>query len=162
MDEVCAYGVIVIEMKETQKGIWEPEVMTEEQMMCFSHDDIAQWVNDYAVPAVQFTVEPYELGKDRFVVIQVREFYQAPTICRKQKISGGEDLKTGAIYYRSNRKNESAPISSEEDMRELVGLAIDKGVAREVKQLQESELVVSDSAQQKSSTLKYEEEREGL
>ena len=67
--------------------------MTEEQWKSFNHDDIAQWVNDYAVPAVQFTIEPYESGEDRFAVIQVRDFNQSPTICRKQKISGGEDLK---------------------------------------------------------------------
>jgi predicted HTH transcriptional regulator len=155
-------GVIVVGMKEVNKNLWEPETMTEEQWKSFNHDDIAQWVNDYAVPAVQFTVEPYESGKDRFVVIQVREFNQSPTICRKQRISGGEDLKAGAIYYRSNRKNESALVSSEEDMRELVRLAIDKGVTQEINRMHELGLVVATSIPQQSSASKYEEERNGL
>jgi len=150
-------GVIVIGMKEIQTGVWEPDDMTVQQVMSFSHDDIAQWVNDYAVPAVQFTVEPFVLDKNQFVIIQVREFDSVPTICRKQKtLGGGEALKTGAIYYRSNRKNESAPISSEEDTRELIGLAVDKGVAREVRRLHELGLVATDSELQKRSALKFE------
>jgi len=156
-------GVVVIGMKEITKGVWESDDMTVQQVMSFSHDDIAQWVNDYAVPAVQFTVEPFMLDKNRFVIIQVREFDSFPTICRKQKTLGGrEALRPGAIYYRSNRKNESAPISSEEDMRELIKLAADKGVAREVKRLHELGLVATELELQKRSTLKFEEEREGL
>ncbi len=156
-------GVVVIGMKEIQRGVWDPDGMTTQQVTSFNQDDIAQWVNDYAAPAVQFTVEPFQLDKNQFVIIQVREFDSVPTICRKQKtVGGGETLKTGAIYYRSNRKNESAPISSEEDMRELIRLAIDKGVAREVKRLHELGLVTTEAELQERSSLKFEQEREGL
>lgn len=156
-------GVIVIGMKEIRRGVWEPDGMTAQQVTSFSHDDIAQWVNDYTVPAVQFTVEPFVSDKNQFVIIQVREFDSVPTVCRKQKtLGGGDALKPGAIYYRSNRKNESAPISSEEDMRELIGLAVDKGVAREVRRLRELGLVGTDSELQERSALKFGQEREGL
>ena len=156
-------GVIVIGMKEVRKGVFKPDGMTVGQVMSFSHDDIAQWVNDYAVPAVQFTVEPFTHDENQFVIIQVREFDSAPTICRKQKTpAGGETLKIGAIYYRSNRKNESAPISSDEDMRELITLAVDKGVAQEIKRLRELGLVPTEAEVQQQWMKKYEEERQGI
>ena len=156
-------GVIVVGMKEIRKGVWEPDGMTTQQVMSFSHDDIAQWVNDYAVPSVQFTIEPFMPDKNQFVIIQVREFDIVPTVCRKQKTLGGsEALKNGAIYYRSNRKNESAAISSEEDMRELIGLAVDKGVSREVRRLRELGLVAADSESRERSALMFEKERGGL
>ena len=65
-------GVIVVGIKETKRGVWEPDVMTDEQVASFTQDDIAQWVNDYAVPAVQFTVEPFLLDTNKFVIIKVR------------------------------------------------------------------------------------------
>jgi predicted HTH transcriptional regulator len=156
-------GVVVIGMREVKKGVWEPESMIAERVTSFNHDDIAQWVNDYAVPAVQFTVESFTHDGNQFVIIQVREFDSYPTICRKPKQLGGSvGLKEGAIYYRSNRKNESAPISSEEDMRELIGLAVDKGVAGEVKRLHELKLVAAPTVSQEDAALKYKQEREGL
>lgn len=155
-------GVIVIGMKEPKRGVWDPDIMTDEQVASFTQDDVAQWVNDYAVPAVQFTVKPFVLDTNNFVIIKVREFDSFPTICRKPKQSGGEALRKGAIYYRSNRKNESAPVSSDEDMRELIKLAVDKGIAREVKRLRELGLVGIDSELQERSALKFEQEREGL
>jgi predicted HTH transcriptional regulator len=156
-------GVIVIGMQEIQKGVWEPDNMTLEQVNSFNHDDIAQWVNDYTVPAVQFSVEPLTLDSNKFVIIMVSEFDMTPSVCRKQKTLGGiEVLKSGAIYYRSNRKNESAPISSEEDMRELIQLAVYKGVAGEVRRLHELGLIATDSDLQKRIMPKFEEEREGL
>lgn len=156
-------GVIVIGMKETNRGVWEPETMMPEQVASFTQDDIAQWVNDYAIPAVQFTVEPLLLDGENFVIIQVREFDSFPTICRKPKPLGGREvLKKGAIYYRSNLKNESAPISSDQDMRELIELAVRKGVAQRITYLQELGFVATFPAPQRDDAVKYEREREGL
>jgi len=155
-------GVIVVGMKEPQRGVWEPDIMTDEQVASFTQDDIAQWVNDYAVPAVQFTLEPFVLDTNKFIIIKVREFDSFPTICRKPKQLGGREvLKEGAVYYRSNLKNESAPISSEEDMRELITLAVKRRVARESEYLQELGFVATLPAPQEGDALKYEQEREG-
>jgi len=155
-------GVIVVGMKEPQRGVWEPDIMTDGQVAPFTQDDIAQWVNDYAVPAVQFTVEPFVLDTNKFVIIKVREFDSFPTICRKPKQLGGREvLKKGAIYYRSNSKNESAPISSDEDMRELITLAMNKGVAREIERLRVLGFVAALPAPQEDDAPKYEQEREG-
>ena len=155
-------GVIVVGMKEIKRGVWEPDIMTDEQVASFTQEDIAQWVNDYAVPAVQFTVEPFLLDTNKFVIIQVREFDSVPTICRKPKTLGGRVvLKKGALYYRSNLKNESAPVSSDEDMRELIALAVNKGVAQEIERLRVLGFVAAFPAPQEDDALKYEQEREG-
>jgi len=156
-------GVIVVGMKEIRRGVWKPDSMTDEQVTSFTQDDIAQWVNDYAVPAVQFTIEPFLLEKNRFVIIKVREFDSVPIICRKPKIlRGREVLKKGSIYYRSNSKNESAPISSDEDMRELITLAVNKGVSREIERLRALGFLAVPPSPQEDNALKYEQEREDL
>jgi hypothetical protein len=36
--------------------------MTPEQVSSFTQDDVAQWVNDYATPAVQFNIEALTLN----------------------------------------------------------------------------------------------------
>lgn len=156
-------GVVVIGMREVKKGVWEPENMTAERVTSFNQDDIAQWVNDCAIPAVQFKVEPFTHDDNEFVIIQVQEFDSVPTICHKQKPRGGNEvLKTGAIYYRSKRKNESAPISSDEDMRELIELAVRKEVARQIAIYRELGFVATFPAPQEDAALKYEQEREGM
>jgi predicted HTH transcriptional regulator len=154
-------GVIVVGMQEVTKGVWVPEVMTPQQIASFNHDDIAQWVNDYASPAVQFSIGPFTFNNNEFVIIQVKEFDTYPIICRKQKASGGETLEAGAIYYRSNKKIESAPISSEEDSRELIGLAVEKGISRHVNRLHKLGLIPIESPKQLDSA-QYEKERNGL
>lgn len=154
-------GVIVVGMQETSKGKWAPEAMSPQQTSSFTQDDVALWVNDYATPAVQFSIGPFELNGNGFVVIQVQEFDTAPVICRKQKMAGGEILAAGAIYYRSNRKFESAPISSDEDSRELIGMAVEKGLSRHVSRLHRLGLIPTESAEQ-LDTAQYEKERNGL
>lgn len=155
-------GVIVVGMQETSRGIWAPESMTPQQISSFSQDDLAQWVNDYATPAVQFGVGSFALEGEQSVIIQVQEFDSSPIICRKQKtVGGGESLRAGAIYYRSNRKNESAPISTDEDLRELVGLAVEKGISRHVGRLHSLGLIPKETPN-KRDTEQYEAERAGL
>jgi len=154
-------GVIVVGMQETARGVWVPEGMTPQQIASFTQDDVAQWVNDYSTPAVQFSIGALEYNGNQFVVIQVQEFDTSPVICRKQKIAGGETLEAGAIYYRSNRKIESAPISSDEDSRELLGLAVDKGISRHVSRLHRLGLIPTETPNERDRR-QYETERAGL
>jgi hypothetical protein len=135
--------------------------MTSAQVSSFTQDDIAQWVNDYATPAVQFSIDSFALNGNQFVIIQVQEFDSSPVICRKQKTVGGEVLEAGVIYYRSNRKIESAPISTDEDIRELISLAIDKGISRHVNRLHRLGLIPTETPNERDMR-QYETERAGL
>lgn len=154
-------GVVVVGMQETTRGVWLPEGMTAQQISSFTQDDVAQWVNDYATPAIQFSIQPFALNDNEFIVIQVQEFDTSPVICRKQRIADGETLEVGAIYYRSNRKIESAPISSDEDSRELIGLAVDKGISRHVSRLHRLGLIPTE-IQNERDRQQYETERADL
>lgn len=154
-------GVIVVGMQEPTRGVWIPEAMTPTQVSSFTQDDVAQWVNDYATPAVQFSIGPFTLNGNQFVIIQVQEFDSSPVICRKQKIVGGETLEAGTIYYRSNRKIESAPISTDEDTRELIGLAVDKGISRHVNRLHRLGLIPTETPNE-LDRWQYKTERAGL
>lgn len=155
-------GVVVVGMREISKGMWSPETMTAHQVASFNQDDIATWVNDYATPSVQFSVGPFTFNGDQFVIIQVQEFDTFPVICRKQKtMGGGEALKVGAIYYRSNRKNESAPIATDEDLRELISLAVERGISRHVSRLHRLGLIPTETSSERDRR-QYETERAGL
>ncbi len=161
MANLKAGGVIVVGMQEGSRGVWVPEVMSPAQVASFTQDDVAACVNDYATPAVQFSIGPFKLNGNQFVIIQVQEFDTSPVICRKPKIAGGETLNAGAIYYRSNRKIESASISSDEDSRELIGLAVDKGISRHVGRLHRLGLITARPEQDIHSD-QYAKERGGL
>jgi hypothetical protein len=153
-------GVIIIGLREIQRGVWQEKGLNKQEVSSFTQDDIAQWVNDFAVPAVQFEIKSFEHNNKDFVAILVREFEIIPTICRKPKqLKGVDALKFGAIYYRSNKKNESAPICTEEDMRELTNLAIEKGIARELARLERLKLIAFITKQPEDDMRKYEEER---
>lgn len=129
-------GVIVIGMRERQKNAWVPEGLDGEDMASFNQDDIATYVNDKVRPFAQFSLSRVNLDSMDFVILRVQEFDETPLIVTKQAVLNGKSVLTpGEIYYRSRRKNESAPVASEEDVRELVGLAIHKGVAAKMEYL---------------------------
>jgi len=56
-------------------------------------------------------------------VIRVYEFEEFPIICIKDT---NKTLKKGAIYTRTKGKVQSAPVSSEAEMREIIEMAIHK------------------------------------
>ena len=155
-------GVIVVGMQEVTRGVWVPETMTPQQVSSFIQDNIATCVNDYATPAVQFSVEPFALNGNQFVVIQVQEFGISPVVCRKPfTLRGRVELAPGTIYYRNSRKNESAPVATDEDTRELIGLAVDKGISRHVNRLHRLGLIPTETPN-KRDRQQYETERAGL
>lgn len=129
-------GVIVIGVREREKNVWVPEGLSSEDLASFNQDDIATYVNDKVLPFAQLSLSRVKLGSMDFVILRVQEFDETPLIVTKQAVLNGKSVLTpGEIYYRSRRKNESAPIASEEDMRELLGLAIHKGVAAKMEYL---------------------------
>ncbi len=101
--------------------------MRPEHVLTYDRDTMKDRVGEYADPYVDFSVDtgPYE-GKT-FLVITVREFDEVPVICKKD----GRDLTRGTVYTRTRtRRPESARVSNHADMREIIQLAVDKGVQK--------------------------------
>ena len=57
----------------------------------------------------------------------VEEFSDIPVLCKR---SYDNVLRDGACYVRTRRKPETSEIPTQADMRDLLDLAIDKGVSK--------------------------------
>jgi hypothetical protein len=120
-------GQIVVGV-EQQQDTYVPTGLTQAQIDTFQEETMQDGAAEYAAPFVLFTREFRQHNGVQFVAIAVQEFNQVPVICKKdyQGI-----LQRGAIYVRSRtRRPESVPVSTESDMRDLIELAVDKGIRR--------------------------------
>lgn len=101
--------------------------LTKDKALSFTQDGVAAIVNDFAAPYAEVTVtvgcHPTE-NSLWFVVVQVKEFEEIAVLCRKD----GSDLRQGAIYVRGRRINETTEIRTEAEMREVLDMAVEKGI----------------------------------
>ena len=122
-------GVIVIGKEEPQPGQFVLTGLSEPQAASFETTRVATWVNNHCSPPVSLVCHRQEHQSRPFVVIAVSEFHDVPVICTKQFELAGKPLKVllrkGTVYVRTANA-ESAPLSSVEEMRQLVGLATTK------------------------------------
>ena len=135
-------GVVIIGV---DSDTLEPVGLDDDQLNTWDYDDLATSVNTYASPSVTFDLTQMEKNGERLVVIEVHEFSDIPILCRKDyqptNVKGAAQiLRNGACYVRSRHKPETAEIPSEEEMRELLELAIDKGVRRFIAMAQKAGL----------------------
>jgi predicted HTH transcriptional regulator len=108
-----------------------------------NYDELAARVNEFASPSVRFDLEAPTFRGRRFVFIRVHEFDEIPILCSKDFHGPGKGppiLRRGACYVRARHKPETSEIPSEEEMRELLELAIDKGVRKFVTRAQKAGL----------------------
>lgn len=121
-----------------------------------NYDHIVVEVNKFADPPISFQLHPIEQDGKYFVLIRVPEFDEVPIVCKK---SGEQGLKEGAIFSRSKTKPESAIIRSQSEMRELIDIAINKGIKQFYIRVRDSGLQLADSDASKE---KYLNELEGI
>ena len=108
-----------------------------------NYDAVSASVNEYASPCVRFDVDWHTFWGKKFVFIRVREFDHIPILCAKDYNEVGKATPIsarGACYVRVRDKPETSEIPSEEEMRELLELAIDKGVRKFVTRAQKAGL----------------------
>lgn len=102
-------------------------------------DHLRDKVAAYAEPFIDFSLEILNVHGVEIVVLSVSEFEEVPVICKKSYEDSQNRnypiLRDGTIYVRSRRKPESIPVSTQTDMRELIDLATDKGIAKFSRQL---------------------------
>jgi predicted HTH transcriptional regulator len=108
------------------------------------YDKLSESVNEYASPSVSFELQRLTSEGNKLVIIRVREFEDVPILCKKEFHGRGKGppvLRRGACYVRARHKPETSEIPSEEEMRELLELAIDKGVVKFLARAQKAGLL---------------------
>jgi len=134
MSNIRDGGWIVIGMKELNNGKYERVGLTKEEADTFNHDHISSHINVYADPPVQFHVNPQDCEGKKYVMVKIDEFEKLPVICKKDYRRA--ELKQGKIYVRTRRKNENSEVSTPDEMREIINLAVDKNTRAFVARLQ--------------------------
>lgn len=126
----------------------EPDSLTDDQAKTWTYDDTAASVNEYARPSVNFKLEHKLFKGHKLVIIQVQEFAEIPILCVKDYHGDKKALpilRRGACYVRSRHKPETSEIPAEEEMRELLELAVDKGLRKFVARAQKAGMSLGDS-----------------
>jgi len=110
-----------------------------EHQPSWNQDHVADRLSTYAQPSVSFTVEVQGHGGKQFVVISVDEFDEVPILCVRdfERV-----LRRGGCYVRSRRKPESVEVATQEDMRELLDLAVEKRLRRFLRTAQAADMTV--------------------
>ena len=112
--------------------------LTEADLRTWNYDDVADRVAVYADPSVAFDLEIREYDDNEYVVLRIEEFADVPVLCKR---SFGDVLRDGACYVRPRRKPETSELPTQADMRDLLDLAIEKGIRRFLSQAQRSGLI---------------------
>jgi predicted HTH transcriptional regulator len=111
-----------------------PVGLSDTDLATWRYDDVAAALASYADPTISFDLYTREYQGKQFVVIEVQEFDELPILCKSayQGPSPGRQviLREGACYVRSRRKPETSEIPTQTEMREVLDLAIEKGVRR--------------------------------
>jgi len=135
-------GLVVIGVDDGGSGL-SPAWLTDKQIATWHHDDIATTFASFADLSIEFQTKVFPYREVNVVVLYVQEFRETPVLCKKQfPVSGRQELKEGACYVRSRRKPETSEVSTQEDMRELLDLSLDKALRKWIGQAQMAGLVL--------------------
>jgi predicted HTH transcriptional regulator len=144
-------GRVIIGVEDNAGGL-TPEGLDVAQLESWrSYDDVVASINEYASPRVGLERQYLLFQGHNLVILHVAEFEDIPILCRKEyqspKIQGRTAiLRQGACYVRSRHKPETSEIPSEEEMRELLDLAIDKGVRKYIERARRVGLLPTERA----------------
>lgn len=121
------YGGLVIIGVRDDRGTLVPVGLTDNELRTWNFDRVADRFASYADPGVTFELEVVELDGNRYVVLRVEEFSDIPVLCKRPY---PDVLREGACYVRTRRKPETSEIPTQADMRDLLDIAIEKGMMK--------------------------------
>ena len=122
-------GGRVIVGVEDNGNVLNPIGIGDDDLSTWTYDAVADQVARYADPSVSFEMETKEYSGNRYIVLEVAEFSDIPVLCKR---SYDDVLRDGACYVRTRRKPETSEIPTQADMRDLLNLAIEKGVRESI------------------------------
>lgn len=142
-------GIIIIGVAE-RSGVFNIVGLSPDQVDSWRNNDhVIDALAKYMNPPAKFDLSIQKLQEKDLVILSVHEFEDTPTICKKEYLhnhrSGPPEtiLRNGACYVRSRHKPETLEVSSPEHMRDLLNLAIEKGVRKFVTQAQKAGMNIS-------------------
>jgi len=102
----------------------------------FNQDDVMAKVNAHAAPSIDLTVHHVpNIDDKQCVAIEIREFVDYPVLCSNDVVVRGNVIVAkGRVYCRSRRMIESTEVRSVEDMRDIIEIAVEKGLNRYFRQ----------------------------
>lgn len=122
-------GLVILGVEESA-GTLRPAGLSDSDLATWKYDDVATALAVYADPVVTFDLEVVLYDNASFVALTVQEFEDIPILCNRDYQDQQPVLRKGACYVRSRHKPETSEIPSHEEMRELLDLAIDKGLRK--------------------------------
>lgn len=121
-------GYIIVGINDKIPASGGPGLDPQQVIEWTNYDNLATWFGEYADPAFRFEVVALQTRQGHTVVaIEVLEFEEIPVLCKRDF---GQTLKRGALYTRSHARPETSDTHQHAELRELVDLAIEKGLRR--------------------------------
>ena len=136
-------GLVIIGVNDDHGSLSEGGLNVND-LKTWKYDDVKSSLAEFMSPTADIDIEQFDCNGRTYVLIHVDEFVEVPLLCARdyQAAGGTMVVRRGACYVRSRRKTETAEIATYEEMRELLDLAIDKGVARFLARARRSGLAV--------------------
>jgi predicted HTH transcriptional regulator len=151
-------GHIVIGIGDDDPASLQPGLGAEELESWGDYEVVSRSLAVYADPAFHFELKAMTLSSGvEVVVIQVHEFADVPHLCAK-----GYDrvLRKGALYVRPRTVPETSEVADSVGMRDVLDLAIEKGVREFVQTAVRAGLPLGKTPGLDNEE-RYREEREG-
>lgn len=129
-------GTVIIGIEDTGSNLNECGLEARD-LDTWRYDEVSTAMSVYADPNVGFELEHFEFRGRKYVVIHVREFDEIPILCKKDFNYKDERTnsqitvtRSGACYVRTRKKPETSEVPTQTEMRELLELAVDKGIRK--------------------------------
>ena len=151
-------GIVIIGVEDNESGI-DPVGLNNVELASWNYDNVADQLARYADPSVNFELEIRMYNGVRHVVLAVGEFADIPVLCKR---TYPNVLRNGACYVRTRRKPETSEIPTQTEMRELLDLAINKGVNRYLERARRVGLYVPPVSVQPTDQELFNEQRGDL
>lgn len=149
-------GGTIVAGVEDSDGRIRPVGLDESDLATWTYDAVGGALSAYADPFIEFHLETVSCDGKTLVVLTVEEFESVPVLCKKDY---PDILRAGGCYVRRRGRIESSEIPTQAEMRELLDLAIEKGVRRFIQQAHRGGLSV-ESAATKSDQERFDRERD--
>lgn len=110
----------------------QPVGLTNDELASWAYEDMASTIASCADPPLTFEREVRTYNGRPYVVLSVHEFAELPILAKKDVPDSKNRpiIRKGACYVRSFGKPETSEIPGQDEMRDLLDLAIQKGIRK--------------------------------